>query len=265
MTARCSSSKTTVSGMAAGCSVRGGRGGPGYRPRLRPRARAVREARARSPLTRTALCGDQPGGLGAGELKLIGEEAVEALGRGGADQEAKGLRAGDGGLGGGEGTAVLTPLSAIRASTDCETSSPPACRASSRQREMASAMAPQLTAMSATLKVGQRWTPTPTSRKSTTPCGLRIRSIRLPSGAAADQGPAPAAGSGRRAGVLQRHPVEQRPPRPAPRRGRSSGSRDPRGARRRRPELYTRRSWNQSPRTGRPGGAEQDAPRRPSW
>ena len=41
-------------------------------------------------------------------------------------------------------------------------------------------MAPQLTAMSATLKVGHRSAPMPTSRKSTTPRVLRIRSIRLP-------------------------------------------------------------------------------------
>ena len=38
------------------------------------------------------------------------------------------------------------------------------------------AIAPQLTAMSATLKVGQRSAPMPTSRKSTTPRELRIRS-----------------------------------------------------------------------------------------
>ena len=45
---------------------------------------------------------------------------------------------------------------------------------------MASAMAPQLTAMSATLNVGHRSEPMPTSRKSTTPRALRTRSMRLP-------------------------------------------------------------------------------------
>ena len=42
-------------------------------------------------------------------------------------------------------------------------------RASSRQSEIARAIAPQLTAISATLKVGQRHWFTPRSRKSTTP------------------------------------------------------------------------------------------------
>jgi signal peptidase II len=44
----------------------------------------------------------------------------------------------------------------------------------------ASSPAPTLTAMSATLNVGQRASPTPTSMKSTTPKNERTRSIRLP-------------------------------------------------------------------------------------
>src|SRR5882672_4718524 len=63
---------------------------------------------------------------------------------------------------------------------DWDAAASSARRASSRQSEMASSTAPQLTAISATLKVGQRSAPKPTSRKSTTPCGLRSRSIRLP-------------------------------------------------------------------------------------
>ena len=88
ITARCSSSKTTVSGMAAGWRVRGG-SWSGIRTVTRsPRARS-REARAVLPSTSTAFCGDQAGGLRAGEAKLVGEEPVEALGRLGGDREAQ--------------------------------------------------------------------------------------------------------------------------------------------------------------------------------
>ena len=48
------------------------------------------------------------------------------------------------------------------------------------QSTIAKRIAPVLTAMSARLKVGQRQAPTPTSRKSTTPRGEMIRSMKLP-------------------------------------------------------------------------------------
>src|SRR6266568_863023 len=50
----------------------------------------------------------------------------------------------------------------------------------SSQRETASAIAPTVIAESATLKVGHRVLPIPTSTKSTTPWALRIRSITFP-------------------------------------------------------------------------------------
>src|SRR5204863_7656187 len=54
------------------------------------------------------------------------------------------------------------------------------CARPSSQRETASAIAPPVMAESATLKVGQRAVPIPTSTKSTTPWALRRRSTTLP-------------------------------------------------------------------------------------
>ena len=107
---------------------------------------------------RDRLGGDEAGSLGAGEAQLIGEELVEALGLVGDDGE----------------------LDRRRLAHAAEADSGSARRESSRHIEITRAMAPQLTAMSATLNVGQRSAPMPTSRKSTTPRSLRMRSIRLP-------------------------------------------------------------------------------------
>src|SRR5687767_13173235 len=57
----------------------------------------------------------------------------------------------------------------------------PFASSSSPQSTHASRNAPMLTAMSATLNVGQRVSPRPTSMKSTTPREERTRSIRFPS------------------------------------------------------------------------------------
>src|SRR3989449_8359251 len=105
-----------------------------------------------------ALVGDEAGGDGAGKGKLVREEAVEALGLRDGDAE------GDGGHHG----------SAARAS------SPRGCCRPSSQRETASAIAPTVMAESATLNVGQRAAPMPTSTKSTTPWALRMRSTTFP-------------------------------------------------------------------------------------
>src|SRR5207247_522465 len=105
-----------------------------------------------------ALVGDEAGGDGAGKGELVREEAVEALGLRDGDAE------GDGGHHG----------SAARAS------SPRGCCRPSSQRETASAIAPTVMAESATLNVGQRAAPMPTSTKSTTPWALRMRSTTFP-------------------------------------------------------------------------------------
>src|SRR5207247_3135856 len=59
-------------------------------------------------------------------------------------------------------------------------SSPRGCCRPSSQRETASAIAPTVMAESATLNVGQRAAPMPTSTKSTTPWALRMRSTTFP-------------------------------------------------------------------------------------
>src|SRR5206468_3363276 len=107
-----------------------------------------------------ALVGDEAGGDGAREGELIGEEAVEALGLGDGDAE---------GDGGGRHQCPAAPASFARS-----------CARPSSQRETASAIAPTVMAESATLNVGQRAAPIPTSTKSTTPCALRSRSTTLP-------------------------------------------------------------------------------------
>src|ERR1043166_1074069 len=111
------------------------------------------------PVDPHAARGDEARGLSSGETQLIGEKAVQALGPGTGDGE------GDGGQGPAQAEEAASRL---------------ARRASSSQSETARAIAPQLTPMSATLKVGQRCGPIPTSMKSTTPCAVRIRSTRFP-------------------------------------------------------------------------------------
>src|SRR5674476_171942 len=73
-------------------------------------------------------------------------------------------------------TADVAPTGvSTRRSASCNTAARSSC-----QSTHASSTAPRLTAMSATLKVGQRAAPKPTSRKSTTPISERSRSSRLP-------------------------------------------------------------------------------------
>src|SRR5207237_1203769 len=100
-----------------------------------------------------------------GQRELIGEEAVETLGLGNDDAE------GDGGH---QGSAALASFAR-------------SCARPSSQSDTASAIAPTVMAESATLKVGQRALPIPTSTKSTTPRALRTRSITLPTAAAVPQ------------------------------------------------------------------------------
>ena len=129
------------------------------------------EGRAGSPSRRTRAVRDQARGGGPGEAELVGEKPVEALGAGDRDGEPRrrrqrhGRYALDGGAAPGDGARAVSPAPFLP----------------SPHSESASAKAPQVTAMSATLNVGQRRAPTPTSRKSTTPRAERTRSIRLPS------------------------------------------------------------------------------------
>src|SRR3989441_6270477 len=124
-----------------------------YRAALQPGRGAQRRAVAGD-----AFGGDEAGGDSAGQRKLIGDEAVETLGLGGRDTERDG---------GHQGSAALASFAR-------------SCARPSSQRETASAIAPTVMAESATLKVGQRAEPIPTSTKSTTPCALRRRSTTLP-------------------------------------------------------------------------------------
>src|SRR5204862_3223732 len=112
----------------------------------------------RRTVTGDAFVGDEAGGYRAGQRELIGYEAVEPLGFGGDDAERDG---------GHQGSAALASFAR-------------SCARPSSQRETASAIAPTVMAESATLKVGQRAVPIPTSTKSTTPRALRTRSITLP-------------------------------------------------------------------------------------
>src|SRR5437763_1331106 len=112
----------------------------------------------RAPVTRDVFVGDEAGGDGAGQRELIGEETVETLGLGNDHAE------GDGGH---QGSAALASFAR-------------SCARPSSQSDTASAIAPTVMAESATLKVGQRVLPIPTSTKSTTPRALRTRSITLP-------------------------------------------------------------------------------------
>src|SRR5712692_335221 len=112
----------------------------------------------RATVTGDAFVGDDAGGNGAGQRELVGEEPVEALGFGGDDAEGHGGH-----------QCCAAPASFARS-----------CARPSSQREIASAIAPTVIAESATLKVGHRVAPIPTSTKSTTPWALRIRSITLP-------------------------------------------------------------------------------------
>src|SRR5437762_3592770 len=123
--------------------------GAAFQPRRGAERRAV---------TGDAFIGDEAGGDGAGEGELIGHEAVEPLGYGGDDAE---------GSSGHQGSAALASFAR-------------SCARPSSQSETASAIAPTVMAESATLKVGQRAVPIPTSTKSTTPWALRSRSTTLP-------------------------------------------------------------------------------------
>src|SRR5207302_9749058 len=131
-----------------------------HRDTLQPGRGAERRA-----VTGDAFIGDEAGGDGAGQRELIGHEAVEPLGFGGddAERDSAGLRDG----GGHQGSAALASFAR-------------SCARPSSHRETASAIAPTVMAESATLKVGQRVLPIPTSTKSTTPRALRTRSITLP-------------------------------------------------------------------------------------
>src|SRR2546428_395506 len=122
---------------------------------LQPRGGAQRP-----PDRADALGGHEPGRDRARQGKLIGEEAVETLGLGGDDAESDG----------GRRHGCSTALASLARS----------CARPSSQRETASAIAPTVMAESATLNVGQRADPMPTSTKSTTPCALRMRSTTLP-------------------------------------------------------------------------------------
>src|SRR5207244_12452245 len=122
-------------------------------PTLQPRRGAERRS-----VTGDALIGDEAGGDGAGQRELIGHEAVEPLGFGGADAE---------GNSGHQGSAALASFAR-------------SCARPSSQSETARAIAPTVIAESATLKVGQRAEPIPSSTKSTTPWALRSRSTTLP-------------------------------------------------------------------------------------
>ena len=109
-------------------------------------------------------------------------------------------------------------------------------------------MAPQLTATSATLKVGHRSVPMPTSRKSTTPRALRMRSTRLP---AAPPATSPSASWRKRSpdGAAARHAGQHEDGDYRDAEETSSARRPRRGARRRR-------------RGCRPGGAGTSRRRR---
>src|SRR6266516_898484 len=122
-------------------------------PTLQPRRGAERRS-----VTGDAFIGDEAGGDGAGQRELIGHEAVEPLGFGGDDAECNG---------GHQGSAALASFAR-------------SCARPSSQSETARAIAPTVIAESATLKVGQRAEPIPTSTKSTTPWALRSRSTTLP-------------------------------------------------------------------------------------
>src|SRR6266516_3485883 len=102
-----------------------------------------------------AALGDEASGLCAREGELVGEETVEAFSRANNTE------------GDVQGSAARASLARCCARPSCQSESP-------------RAMAPIVMAESATLNVGKRHAPTPTSTKSTTPCALRMRSMRLP-------------------------------------------------------------------------------------
>src|SRR5882672_9192798 len=102
-----------------------------------------------------ALVGDEASGLGTRKGELVSEKTVETF-SGSNDTESDV-----------QGSAARASFARCCARPSCHSESP-------------SAIAPIVMAESATLKVGQRQAPMPTSTKSTTPCALRIRSIKLP-------------------------------------------------------------------------------------
>ncbi len=79
-----------TSAMWAGCRVRGGSWSGNSIASSSPWTR-WREARATDAVDPDALGGDQAGGLGAGELQLVGEKAVDPLGGGGQHGEPERL------------------------------------------------------------------------------------------------------------------------------------------------------------------------------
>src|SRR4051794_12183519 len=183
---------------------------------------------------------DEAGRIGAGQTELVGEKAVEPLGCGREDGE------GDGEL---DGQPRLAHSASFPWSTGAAGGS--GWQTSSRHMETTRAMAPQLTAMSATLNVGQRSPPIPTSRKSPPPRMLRIRSIRLPAAPPAtrpraswrNQSPGGLVRDIRRSTTTATIATVRKIQR-------EYGPRcSPKAA----PWLYTRRSWNQSPSTAMPG------------
>src|SRR3989441_10315104 len=139
------------------------------RSTLFPYTTLFRSGPERRAITGDALLGDQAGGDGAGQRELIGDEAVETLGLGRGDTERDG---------GHQGSAALASFAR-------------SCARPSSQSVTASAIAPTVMAESATLKVGQRVEPTPTSTKSTTPWALRSRSTTLPTAPAHTSASAP--------------------------------------------------------------------------
>src|SRR5881394_2498384 len=121
-----------------------------FRSRFEQGGRAQRLAARRH-----ALVGDETSCLGAREGELVGEKTVEAFRR--AHNTKRDV----------QGSAARASFARCCARPSCHSESP-------------SAIAPIVIAESATLNVGQRQAPIPTSTKSTTPCALRIRSTRLP-------------------------------------------------------------------------------------
>src|SRR6267378_1279076 len=102
-----------------------------------------------------AFIGDEASGLCAGESELVSEKPVETFRLNNHTKSE------------GQGSAARASFARCCARPSCHSESP-------------SAIAPTVIAESATLNVGQRHAPMPTSTKSTTPCALRMRSMRLP-------------------------------------------------------------------------------------
>src|SRR5690606_23317177 len=150
---------------------------PGRRRHLDPNGLA--RARAITRALRAAVHGhvtvrDERGRLIPGDVSMAGTQDVQP--GAGVLVTVKGVPLGLPG-----GTRVTSHPSRRSGTPEAVAAAASAGRGwSSHQSTHASRMAPQLIAMSATLNVGQRMVPMPTSMKSTTPWGERTRSIRLP-------------------------------------------------------------------------------------